>query len=87
MKQNLVKFKHFSHEIRRYIILVTLNGTEDANLWLFSKKMLVFYNFLWILVKKVKFWKEFPLSSMKNSKFMRLFQVYLFFVMEFLYSS
>ena len=32
--------------------MVTLNGTEDANLWLFSKKLLVFYNFLWILTKK-----------------------------------
>ena len=24
------------------------------------KKALVFYNFLWILAKKVTFWKEFP---------------------------
>ena len=32
------------------------------------KKMLVFYNFLWIIVEKVTFWMEFPLSSMKNSK-------------------
>ena len=48
--------------------MITLNGTEDANLWLFSEKMLVFYHFLWILAKKVKFWKDFSLSSTKNSK-------------------
>ena len=39
--------------------MVTLNGTEDANLRLFSKKLLVFYNFLWILAKKkAKFWQN-----------------------------
>ena len=52
LKQNLHKFKHSSHELRSWTILVSLNGTDDANLWPFSKKMLVFYNLLWILVKK-----------------------------------
>ena len=56
-------------------ILVTLNGTEDANLWLFSKKKLAFYNFLWILVEKVTFWKEFPLGSMKNSKSLSVYVI------------
>ena len=56
------------------------------------KKALVFYNFLWILAKKVTLWKEFPLSSMKNSKsqsvyvfsFQNMLQKSVFFVMEFL---
>ena len=30
------------------------------------KKMLVFYNFLWILAENVTFWKEFPSSSIKT---------------------
>ena len=68
LKQNLVKFKHSSNELKSQTISIKLNGTEIANLWLFGKKVLFFYNFLWILAKEVTFLKEFPLSSMRNSK-------------------
>ena len=68
LKQNLVRSKHSSHELRSETILVKLNGIENANLSLFGKKMLFFYNFSWIIVKNVAFQKEFPLSSMRNSK-------------------
>ena len=30
LKQNLVEFKHSSHELRSQTISVTINGTEDA---------------------------------------------------------
>ena len=51
---------------------------------LFSEKMLVFYKFLSIFVKKVTFWKEFPLSSMKNSNSL---SVYVFSFLNMLQKS
>ena len=54
-------------------------------IWLVGKKIF-FHNFLWILAKKVTFWKEFPLSSRRNSKscsidvfsFLNMFQKSIF---------
>ena len=95
LKQNLHKFKYSSHELRSWTILVSLNGTDDANLWSFSKKMLVFHNLLWILVKKkLNFGRSFRWAVWKipnHPQFMySVFRTCCknqFFVMEFLYST
>ena len=95
LKQNLDKFKHSSHELRSWTILVSLNGTDDANLWPFSIKTLFFNSFLWILGnKKLNFGTSFRWAVWKilnHHQFMcsvfRTCCKSLFFVMEFLYST
>ena len=68
-----------------------LNGTENANLWLFGKKMLFFYKFLWVLAKKkLHFGKSFLWAAWAIPNHAQLMcSVFwtccknLFFVMEF----